>query len=71
MPRWPARYILRIAIILEKLEEVYFALAQNWLAPSKWSNPDVGIGFGFERCHAALPNKSGMNAQVADLGLGA
>ena len=26
-----------------------------WPAPSKWSNPNVRIGFGFERRHAALP----------------
>ena len=27
----------------------------GWPAPSKWSNPNVRIGFGFERRHAALP----------------
>ena len=26
-----------------------------WPAPSKWSNPNVRIGFGFKRRHAALP----------------
>ena len=29
--------------------------ATDWPAPSKWSNPNVRIGFGFERRHAALP----------------
>ena len=28
---------------------------RTWPAPSKWSNPNVRIGFGFERRHAALP----------------
>ena len=71
MPRLPARYILSIEIILEKLEEVYSALARNWLVSSKRSNPDVGSGFGFDQCQAALPKKGGMKAQLADLGLGA
>ena len=28
---------------------------KKWPAPSKWSNPNVRIGFGFKRRHAALP----------------
>ena len=27
----------------------------KWPAPSKWSNPNVRISFGFKRRHAALP----------------
>ena len=30
-------------------------LKQSCPAPSKWSNPNVRIGFGFKRRHAALP----------------
>ena len=32
-----------------------FGNTSSWPAPSKWSNPNVRIGFGFERRHAALP----------------
>ena len=33
----------------------YSIVVLRWPAPSKWSNLNVRIGFGFERRHAALP----------------
>ena len=34
---------------------VVFEQDPSWPALSKWSNPNVRIGFGFKRRHAALP----------------